>query len=77
METKQNTREFFNIYIELMGKSQKPEQIVFTQNQDENFNNFFASIGKKVSPDIEPNNKTKLPPKNSNSFFSAKLLRKK
>ena len=57
-----------------MGKSQKPEQSVFTQIQDKNFNNFFASIGKKVSPDIEPNNKTKLPPKNSNSFFFSKII---
>ena len=77
VESRQNTREFFNIYNELMGKSQKPEQDIFTQNQVENFNNFFVSIGKKLSSEIEPNDKTKLPPKNINSFFLAKLPKKK
>ena len=77
VESRQNTREFFNIYNDLMGKSQKPEQDIFTQNQVENFNNFFASIGKKLSSEIEPNNKTKLPPKNINSSFLAKLPKKK
>ena len=76
MESRQNSREFFNIYNELMGKSQKPEQDIFTQNQVENFNNFFASIGKKLSSEIEPNNKTKLPPKNINSFFFSKIIKK-
>ena len=52
-----------------MGKSQKPEQDIFTQNQVENFNNFFASIGKKLSSEIQPNNKTKLPPKKNQLFL--------
>ena len=76
VESRQNTREFFIIYNELMGKSQKTEQDFFTQNHVENFNNFFASIGKKILSEIEPNNKTKLPPKNSNSFIFSKITKK-
>ena len=59
-----------------MGKSQNSEQDFFTQNHVQNFNNFFARIRKKTSSEIEPNNKTELPPKTSNYFFSAKLPRK-
>ena len=77
VESRQNSREFFIIYNELMGKSQKPEQDIFTQNQVENFNNFFASIGKKLSSEIEPNNKTNYHRKTSTLSFLAKLPKKK
>ena len=59
-----------------MRKTQKAEQDIFTQYRVEIFDNFFASTGKKLSSETEPNNKIKLLPKNSNSFFFSKITKK-
>ena len=59
VESRQNTRERFNIYNELTEKTQKPEQDIFNQSHVENFNDLFASIGKNFFLKLNPSTKLK------------------
>ena len=73
VESTQNTRGFFNIYNELMGKSQKPEQDFFTKKT---MLKSSRVLEKKFRLKLNPTIKLNYLRKTANFFFS-KTIKKK
>ena len=60
-----------------MGKSQKPEQDIFTQNQVENFNNLSRVLGKNFRLKLNPTIKLNYHRKTSTLSFFSKITKKR